>query len=307
MISQLPAPIFVGGLQRSGTTLVGRLVAQHPAVTGLVGTHTGEDEGQFVQDVYLTDHEMGSRRGSKRGLTMRWAYHPEAHLTEDDLPSRPDAAERLVAAWSAYFEEPTAAAFVEKSPSNLTRTRFLQATFPAARFVILTRNPVVQALATRKWLTRRMQVGSNFAPVIEHWLEAMSIYERDEPHLEESLVVRYEHLLSNPQGTMDRIWSHLGLESIDVLKGIRNENDKYVEYWAAMQQGIRGARALHPLNPRTRRLSILPRSAERIVVPATGKRSARHLRETLDHRIAHFGYSLDDLTAASTWPDPVPW
>ena len=47
-----PALVFVGGLHRSGTSLVHRCLALHPAVSGFSGTGVPEDEGQHLQTVY---------------------------------------------------------------------------------------------------------------------------------------------------------------------------------------------------------------------------------------------------------------
>jgi hypothetical protein len=46
--------VFVGGLHRSGTTLLGRLIAQHPDVSGFAETGVPADEGQHLLSVYPT-------------------------------------------------------------------------------------------------------------------------------------------------------------------------------------------------------------------------------------------------------------
>ncbi|MCP2638105.1 sulfotransferase [Microbacterium sp. HD4P20] len=298
--------IFIAGLQRSGTTLLGRLMAAHPDITGLIGTPTREDEGQFVQDVYLSDHQMGTINGHVRGRTFRWVYHPEAHLTEDDLADRPDAAARLVTAWGPYFEKPGAPYFVEKSPSNLTRARFLQAAFPSARFVVVTRNPVVQALATRKWLPRHMQVGIGLDPVVAHWVKAMETFAADEAALNKVMVIRYEHLLANPDDVMDGVWRFLGVRKVPLAPGsVRDENARYLRYWAAMEQGLGALGKLEPLNPPTRRLSAIPRTLERTVVPFVGKRTTTSVKRKFAEPVASFGYSLSDLSMTTQWPLPL--
>ena len=54
-----PALVFVGGLHRSGTSLVHRCLASHPAVSGFSDTGVPEDEGQHLQTVYPPDFRHG--------------------------------------------------------------------------------------------------------------------------------------------------------------------------------------------------------------------------------------------------------
>src|SRR5207249_5367403 len=44
--------VFVGGLHRSGTSLMARTIAGHPEVSAFTGTGVPEDEGQHLQTVY---------------------------------------------------------------------------------------------------------------------------------------------------------------------------------------------------------------------------------------------------------------
>jgi len=44
--------VFLAGLHRSGTTLLARLLAAHPEVSGFSDTGVPADEGQLLQTVY---------------------------------------------------------------------------------------------------------------------------------------------------------------------------------------------------------------------------------------------------------------
>jgi len=54
--------VFVCGLARSGTSLVGRNIARLDNCTGFKNTGAGSDEGQFLQDVYPIAAACGSAR-----------------------------------------------------------------------------------------------------------------------------------------------------------------------------------------------------------------------------------------------------
>ena len=158
--SRFAAPerlVFVGGLHRSGTSLVHRCLAAHPDVTGFADTGVSEDEGQHLQTVYPPDHRFGGA-----GL---FAFGRGAHLTESSPLASPHNRDRLVAQWSPYWR-PGAAVGVEKSPPNLIRARFLQALFPEAVFVMVLRHPVAVACAT--WKGRRRLL--TYHALVRHWV-----------------------------------------------------------------------------------------------------------------------------------------
>ena len=51
--------LFVGGLHRSGTTLLADLIAAHPLTSGFANTGVPADEGQHLQDVYPSARAFG--------------------------------------------------------------------------------------------------------------------------------------------------------------------------------------------------------------------------------------------------------
>ena len=65
---------FVGGLQRSGTSVLVRNVARLENCTGFKNTGVLEDEAQYLQDMYPTDCAYGGTGG--------YGFDPRAHLTE---------------------------------------------------------------------------------------------------------------------------------------------------------------------------------------------------------------------------------
>lgn len=292
------ALVFIGGLQRSGTTLLGRILASHPSATGLVGTPTCEDEGQFVQSVYLDDHKMGSRRLITAGRVARWAYHPRAHLTGQDALAVPEAGKQLLDSWRLYSEHPDAPFLVEKSPSNLTRTLFLQEIFPDARFVIIRRHPFTQALAVRKWADYRIQAGFAFGRLIDHWLHAMRIFDADRTQLSNYRVVAFEDLLSRPRAVLDDVCAFLGWEPLkEVPTAVNLETDTYASYLRALIDPTRRER-FEPLYSGGDFASAARRAAERIVVPATWPRELRRLQAHYREPIRAFGYEPEDFSRA---------
>ncbi len=187
---------FVGGLHRSGTTLVARRLAEHPDASGFADTGVAEDEGQHLQAVYPT--------GERFGGPGRFGFAPEMHLTERS-PLVTDASRaQLWAAWSPHWDCDRAV-LIEKSPPNLLKMRFLQALFPRARFVVVLRHPIAAALATRKWS------GTRPHELIRHWLACYETAFADMARLRHATVVRYERLVADGDGELARLQRFLDL------------------------------------------------------------------------------------------------
>jgi hypothetical protein len=211
--------VFVGGLHRSGTSLVHGCLAAHPDATGFSGTGVPEDEGQHLQTVYRPDYRFGGA-----GI---FALRAGAHLTERSPLASPESRDRLLAEWGPHWR-PGAAVGLEKSPPNLLQSRFLQALFPGSVFVMVVRHPAAVACATRKG--RRLLLG--YHHLVRHWLAAHRILAEDAPHLERLEIVRYEHLVTDPDTAMAAVFAAAGLEPVDVSGLVRGGlNARYFRMW----------------------------------------------------------------------------
>ena len=187
--------VFVCGMHRSGTTLLAQLLGDSAGFSALSGTGVRMDEGQFLQGVYPRGEDMG-------GVT-KWAFNSRSHLTESD--AREGHAQSLLSSWTPYWDL-DATYLVEKTPLNLTKTRFLQELFPEARFVIITRHPVTQAMAVQKWSPTLLgKLGVGFPRLVNHWVHAHTVYSDDSAHLRRKIVIRYERLIMDPQREIDRL------------------------------------------------------------------------------------------------------
>jgi Sulfotransferase family len=176
--------IFVCGLPRSGTSVLGRNVARLENCTGFKNTGVLEDEGQFVQDVYASDHELGGA-GS-------FGFHPAAHLTEASELLTPQNAARLRSCWEGYWDS-SKSIRVEKTPSNLLMTRFLQEVFTNPYFIVIRRHPVAVSMATQKWKDSVQSLSRLF----QHWLHCHYLFEQDKKHLKHVYELTYEDYIKD--------------------------------------------------------------------------------------------------------------
>jgi hypothetical protein len=231
--------VFIGGAHRSGTTLVGRLLAEHTEASGFADTGVPADEGQHLQSVYPPARAYGG--------PGRFAFADEVALTETSELLE-NAREQLMSAWGPHWDT-TRSVLIEKSPPNLLRFRFLQAVFPGAHMVVVFRHPIAVAYATQKWSQ------TSIPSLLEHWLVAYERFSDDAPLLEHVHEVRYESLVANAGATMDQLEASIGLAPQTRAGTVEaGSNERYFERWRAESgralSGLRMRRAAQRLEAR---------------------------------------------------------
>lgn len=249
--------VFLGGLHRSGTTLLFRMLREHPAISGFANNQdanewlAAEDEGQYLQSVYPQAIYWGG--------PGKFAFSPEAHLTEQSELLTVESKAKLAVQWFPYWDL-SKHFLLEKSPPNLIWTRFLQSAFPNSSFVIIERHPVAVSLATEKWSP------TGLPSLIEHWLAAHETFAADRSHLQRVMTIKYETLVSDPAPTLREIYAFLGIEPHPTTFAASTEhNQRYFAQWSDLTTN-----------------------------PATSRIIAQCI-DSWETRVRAFGYSLQDL------------
>jgi hypothetical protein len=215
--------LFVCGMPRSGTTILAKEIAKLANCTGFENTGVIMDEGQYLQDVYLTEWACGG--------AGRFGFAPEAHLTEDSPLLTPTKVAKLRLSWEPYWDR-NKTICIEKTPGNLLKTRFLQAAFPNAHFVVIKRHPVPVCLATQKWSLTPLH------ELFEHWLRCHELFDEDKKRLERLYELSYEDYIKDPKRYVEEIASFIGTESSGSLEAEVEDlyNKRYFDRWARMLQ-----------------------------------------------------------------------
>jgi hypothetical protein len=205
--------LFIGGLHRSGTSLLARLVAAHPSIGAISGSPAPENEGCYLQGAIP--------HTAMHGRPMHFATDPDQHFIEGCRHDSLAVRQRMEFDWSPWFGY-DAPWRLEKSPVNLTRMRLYQQLFPMSQFVVILRHPELVAAAVSKW------VEGPPAKLVDHWIEAHEQLLGDLPFLHAVCVIRYEDLCRAPEQTVRGIHEFMGLEPKPPETGtVRNGNADY--------------------------------------------------------------------------------
>lgn len=187
--------VFIVGCYNSGTELLMKLLGEHPQISAL------PVEGQFLTDQFPSDYELG--------LPRMWVLREDLFRMsgQEALPNP----KRLRKEWLMRLDR-SRKVFVEKSPPNTARTRWLQQHFENSHFIVLVRDGYAVAEGIRrKAEPRHLQGGWPIELCARQWSRSYEILLEDEPFLERIVWLRYEELASNPDAELDRLTSFLGL------------------------------------------------------------------------------------------------
>ena len=216
--------IFVGGLHRSGTSLLSACLRDHPKISGFKDTGVSHDEGQLLQSVYAPARVYGGP-----GV---FGLDPASRLDETSGLVTPENADKLFREWAKFWDLKRPF-LLEKSPPNLIRGRFLQALFPDSYFVMIMRHPIAVSYATQKWSKTYIH------SLIAHWLVCHENFNLDRHLLKKLIVIQYEDFVSEPHSVIKKIYGFLDIEPVPLCREVRsNVNEKYFDMWRKRRNAI---------------------------------------------------------------------
>ena len=208
--------LFMGGLQRSGTTWLETLVTS-PLLSALsfdnvdpvayrrqepwrLQNHTqeyfegvvrsGGVEGKFIQDAYPYSYLV--RDIGRNGKSLD-SLIPNARTTS------PHAAAQLYAQWSLFWDT-TKPILLEKTPENLLMGQYLQSAFgqQSTRFAFVMRHPLVWALAIEKWIFPDFTALRTVEDRVEFWFDVMARAVEQMPQLHDAVILQLETVSASP-------------------------------------------------------------------------------------------------------------
>jgi tetratricopeptide (TPR) repeat protein len=190
-----PAPIFIVGMPRSGSTLIEQILASHPEVAT-----TGETD-HFAMALRRLEQETGA------GLRT-----PEAQAGLD--------ADQLARLGELYLGQVGAAArpgvrIVNKTLENFRHVGLIRLALPGARILQARRDPVDACLSCwSKLFADSLPYTYDLGELGRYWrgYEALMAHWRKALPAGAMLEVQYEELVADPEGQARRILAHCGLD-----------------------------------------------------------------------------------------------
>jgi Tfp pilus assembly protein PilF len=196
----VPQPLFVYGFPRSGTTLVERVLAAHPAIRA-------GGELPFAGEWRELSHQLlPAREPFPLNLdgAMTADRHHLAALFRDHYLARAERQGLL---------EPRVEYFVDKMPFNEVWLPLIRIAFPDAPLVHLARHPLDVCVSM---MSHQLNHGFHCGYRLEdtaHYLAAVHrLHEHYRRELEpREFILRYESMVANPRDVVARLLEHVGL------------------------------------------------------------------------------------------------
>ncbi len=207
----VPAPLFILGAPRSGTSLLSRMLGSHPSIAVPDETKIFEAFVRLLPLYGDLREPARLRRLARDVLGWRWIRRlPDPPGLEDVLARvrQPDLCGvfgALLAAWTAGRGKPR---WGEKSPNNLFYWDLIEAGFPTALVVHIVRDGRDVALS---------QIAAPFGPktmalAAERWVRHIDLIRAIGQRLGPARYaeLRYEDLLAEPEATITRVLQLVG-------------------------------------------------------------------------------------------------
>lgn len=213
-------PVFVLGVQRSGTTWLANLLCGHPDITGVeAAEHNGIHESVFFSHFAQAYGDLADDATFDRFATEFCAsdYFLLSGCDEAwfraQRPRTYPAAFRLV--MDALAARRSARYWVEKSPHHTVLGPELAAAFPEARFVAVVRDHV-SLIRSRIWAfgrtpppyPRRLVTLLRACAASSFYQRLLEAFAHD---CDRAIVVRYAALRADTEGEMRRVTAFIGV------------------------------------------------------------------------------------------------
>ncbi len=199
------APIFIVGLPRSGTTLLERMLGNHPEL--ISAGELNDFPSQLCWETNQFLEEVPSSRILNACRTIDFAKLGSGYLERTS------------------WRRGTAARIIDKLPNNFLYAGFICKALPEARIICVKRNPMDACFSLFKHLFSGSAYSysydleetiahyQSFAKLLSHWEDVLP---------EQMIRVDYEDLVATPEQSLQEVIGHSGLPWFGNLERIQD-------------------------------------------------------------------------------------
>jgi len=225
-------PVFIGGCERSGTTMLGALIGGHSHCVCV-------PESQFIEQLLVEEDFNPDALEPGKTLAQitaneryRLLWPPALNTSTADIhelgTTYPQVLSWLVRAYARHQGKPAAPVWIDHTPTNFKRDRTMLRMFPDARFIHLIRDgrAVTASLLPLDWGPNDVLQAAQF------WMArcAEGLAAELELGPERVMRVRYEDVVSQPEVTLRRIAEFAGLDYEEAMAtGLGHRPTRYHE------------------------------------------------------------------------------
>jgi len=185
-----PAPVFILGSPRSGTSMLHWALLQHEALWG-------SEESEFLLPL-----ARALRPAYDRGMQ----FTPHSWLAQQNVSQEEFAASVGLGLSALYASRSGGKRWVEQTPSYSTVALELAGMFPAAQFLHIVRDGRQVADSMRRMWDWSM------AEAAGHWHDHVSaVLKLEQQHPARVLRIRYEEMIADPQQQLPPVFAFLRL------------------------------------------------------------------------------------------------
>lgn len=241
------SPFFIVGPPKTGTTVLTRLLVQHPEVTCISESYVLDFTGPG--SIAHPGGEKWSDHGFSQADAIRWN-----RLFQSELPSNA-LRTILTEAWATMREKTGAKVAGDSWPFYGLHLPVVAEAFPDAKYIYTTRDPRAVYWSGETFMGRNQ--GSWNSRLLLH----MDRKAREFFSNRDVYVVQYEELVAHPEAVLKGLWSYLGADPDQGWVDYDVTKDPWPRRWSWIPN------ATKPLDPsRTKRFEQeMPQSSRRFV------------------------------------------
>jgi len=188
-----PAPIFIVGLPRAGSTLLEQILASHSMVDGTMELH----------EILSLAAQLSRSKDPNHSYPGNIASLPKGALR--------DLGERFISNTQVYRQQ--AAFFIDKMPNNFLHIGLIKAILPNAKIIDARRDPMACCFSGFKQLFGEGQEFSyslrDMALYYQYYVKLMDHWQQIYPN--QILLVQHEDVVNNTEQAVVRMLEYCGL------------------------------------------------------------------------------------------------